>query len=167
MFVVYSDGVGRWTLPSGARHRVSHRLLDRLHAATRHRLLSTRRILVSGGNKYTKRPTSVSHHVSTCTIQLVHSSGALTLFIDYNVSQKNRLYVAKIISKRCEFVKLCHISRGGPVFFDTVYTHNINRGLIIVVCSVLIVKSCSSGVAAMAGRSTKIRWSDETVAQNV
>ena len=70
---------------------------------------------------------------------------------------KNRLYVAKIISKRCEFVKLCHISRGGPVFFDTVYTHNINRGLIIVVCWVLIVKSCSSGVAAMAGRSTKIR----------
>ena len=25
----------------------------------------------------------------------------------------------KIISKCCELVKLCHINRGGPVFFET------------------------------------------------
>jgi len=36
--------------------------------------------------------------------------------------------VPKIISEPCELVKLCHINRSGPVFFETVYLCHLVHG---------------------------------------
>ena len=33
----------------------------------------------------------------------------------------NKVFVLKIISERCELVKLCHSNCSGPVFLDTMY----------------------------------------------
>jgi len=52
--------------------------------------------------------------VAMATMQLVLYQFN-NFFYDIN-SELNKVSVPKIISKRCELVKLCHIIRSGPVF---------------------------------------------------
>jgi len=42
--------------------------------------------------------------------------------------------VPNIISERCELVKLCHINRSGPVFYNTVY---ISCHIIIIIIIII------------------------------
>ena len=55
--------------------------------------------------------------VAMATTQLVLNQ----LHLSYKLRTKQRLSLPKMISKCCELVKLCHIIRSGPVFFESVY----------------------------------------------
>jgi len=53
------------------------------------------------------------------------------LFIKSIKNWIRSLSLPKVTSKRCELVKLCHIIRSSPVFWDTVYNDILSDGLIV------------------------------------
>jgi len=57
--------------------------------------------------------------------------------------------VPKIISKRCELVKLCHINRSGPFFLDSVYCCLLNCACLLYFwwCFVCVVDAIYIGEA--------------------
>ena len=46
----------------------------------------------------------------------------------------------KIISERCELVKLCHVNYSGPVFLDTLYMYDCIF-VVIPFCNIFFFKS--------------------------